>query len=52
MTINEKLYARMYTKTFLRKVHARYYQLPNEELSRAINDFLRKDKIILSSNEH
>ena len=42
MTINEKLYARMYTKTFLRKVHARYYQLPNEELSRAINDFLRK----------
>ena len=36
MNINEKLYARMYTKTFLRKVHARYYQLPNEELSRAI----------------
>ena len=36
MTINEKLYARLYTKTFLRKVHTRYYQLPNEELSRAI----------------
>ena len=41
MTINEKLYARMYTKTFLRKVHARYYQLPNEELSKAINDYLK-----------
>ena len=41
MTINEKLYAKMYTKTFLRKVHARYYQLPNEELSRAINDYLQ-----------
>ena len=41
MTINEKLYARMYTKTFLRKVHARYYQLPNEELSRAISDYLK-----------
>ena len=42
MTINEKLYARMYTKTFLRKVHARYYQLSNEELSRAISEFLKK----------
>lgn len=42
MTINEKLYARMYTKTFLRKVHARYYQLPNEELSRAIRSYLKK----------
>ena len=39
MTINEKLYARMYTKTFLRKVHTRYYQLSNEELSRAISDY-------------
>ena len=39
MTINEKLYARMYTKTFLRKVHAHYYQLPCEELSKAINDY-------------
>ena len=39
MTINEKLYARMYTKTFLRKVHTRYYQLPCEELSCAINDY-------------
>ena len=38
MTINEKLYARMYTKTFLRKVHALYYQLPNEELSRIISN--------------
>ena len=42
MTINEKLYARMYTKTFLRKVHVRYYQLHNEELSRAISDYLKK----------
>ena len=42
MTINEKLYARMYTKTFLRKVHTRYYQLPNEELSKVINDYLKK----------
>ena len=42
MTINEKLYARMYTKTFLRKVPSRYYQLPNEELSRAISEFLKK----------
>ena len=42
MTINEKLYARMYTKTFLRKVHTRYYQLTNEELSRAISDHLKK----------
>lgn len=41
MTINEKLYARMYTKAFLRKVHARYYQLPNEELSQAISDYLK-----------
>ncbi len=41
MTINEKLYARMYTKTFLRKVHARYYQLSNEGLSRAISDYLK-----------
>ena len=39
MSINEKLYARMYTKTFLRKVHARYYQLPNEKLSQVINVF-------------
>ena len=38
MNINEKLYARMYTKTFLRKVHALYYQLPNEELSRIISN--------------
>ena len=36
MTINEKLYARMYTKTFLRKVHKNYARLTNEELSRAI----------------
>ena len=42
MTINEKLYARMYTKTFLRKVHTRYYQLPNEELSREISNYLKK----------
>ena len=42
MTINEKLYARMYTKTFLRKVHTRYYQLPCEELSKTINDYLKK----------
>ena len=41
MTINEKLYARMYTKTFLRKVHARYYQLPNEELSREISNYFK-----------
>ena len=41
MTINEKLYARMYTKTFLRKVHTCYYQLPNEELSQAISDYLK-----------
>ena len=39
MTINEKLYARMYTKTFLRKVHALYYLLSDEELNRAINDY-------------
>ena len=32
----------MYTKTFLRKVHARYYKLPNEELSKVINDYLKK----------
>ena len=44
MTINEKLYARMYTKTFLRKVHARYYQLPNEKLSQAINVFNSSSK--------
>jgi hypothetical protein len=43
MTINEKLYARMYTKIFLRKVHSRYYQLPNEELSRAISVHLKKE---------
>ena len=42
ITINEKLYARMYSKTFLRKVHTYYYQLPNEELSKAINDYLKK----------
>ena len=43
MTINEKLYARIYTKTFLRKVHDRYYQLPNEELSRAVSRYLKKE---------
>ena len=42
MTINEKLYAGMYTKTFLRKLHTRYNQLSNEELSRAINRYLQK----------
>ena len=42
MTINEKLYARMYTKAFLRKVHSRYYQLPNEELSKVISNYLKK----------
>ena len=42
MTINEKLYARMYTKTFLRKGHARYYLLPNEELSKVISNYLKK----------
>ena len=42
MTINEKLYARMYTKTFLRKVHTNFARLPNEELSRAISEFLKK----------
>ncbi|MBQ7402598.1 MAG: hypothetical protein IJW05_04070 [Lentisphaeria bacterium] len=26
----------------LRKVHTRYYQLPNEELSKVINDYLKK----------
>ena len=36
MTINEKLYARMYTKTFLRKVHTNFARLCSEELSRAI----------------
>ena len=41
MTINEKLYARMYTKTFLRKAHTRYYQRPNEELSRAVRGYLK-----------
>ena len=41
MTINEKLYARMYTKTFLRKVYTCYYQLPDEELSRAISVHLK-----------
>ena len=46
MTINEKLYAKMYTKTFLRKVHPHYYQLPNEELSRAINRYLKKSTVI------
>ena len=46
MTINEKLYARMYTKTFLRKVHTPYYQLPNEELSRAISRYLKKSTVI------
>ena len=49
MNINEKLYARMYTKTFLRKVHARYYQLPNEELRRAINRYLKKKSFYLIS---
>ena len=43
MTINEKLYARMYTKTFLRKVHARYYQFPNEELSNVIGNYLKNN---------
>ena len=43
MTINEKLYARMYTKNFLRKVHAHYYKLPNEELSRAVSRYLKKE---------
>ena len=43
MTINEKLYARMYTKTFLRKVHTRYYQLPCEELSGAISVHSKKE---------
>ena len=43
MTINEKLYARMYTKTFLRKVQKNYARLTNEELSRAINDYLKND---------
>ena len=47
MTINEKLYARMYTKTFLRKVHTRYYQLPNEELSRAISNFSKANNSFL-----
>ena len=42
MTINEKLYARMYTKTFLRKVHANFTRLDHEELSRAINGYLKK----------
>ena len=42
MTINEKLYARMYTKTFLCKVHSRYYQLLNEELSKVISNYLKK----------
>ena len=42
MAINEKLYARMYTKTFLRKVHARYYQLLNEELSKVISNYLQR----------
>ena len=36
MTINEKLYARIYTKTFLRKVHTNFARLCSEELSRAI----------------
>ena len=47
MTINEKLYARMYTKTFLRKVHTRYYQLSNEELSRAISNFSKANNSFL-----
>ena len=42
MTVNEKLYAKMYTKKFLRKVHSRYYLLPNEELSQAISLYLQK----------
>ena len=42
MNINEKLYARMYTKTFLRKVHKNYARLPNEELSKVINNYLKK----------
>ena len=43
MTINEKLYARMYTKTFLRKVHTNFARLCNEELSRAISVHLKKE---------
>ena len=50
MSINEKLYARMYTKTFLRKVHARYYQLSNEELSKVINDYSQKNNYLLVFN--
>ena len=50
MTINEKLYARMYTKTFLRKVHARYYLLSNEELSKVINDYSQKNNYLLVFN--
>ena len=46
MTINEKLYARMYTKTFLRKVHTNFARLCNEELSRAINRYLKKSTVI------
>ena len=42
MTINEKLYARMYTKTFLRKVHTCYYKLSSEELSWAICVYLKR----------
>ena len=46
MTINKKLYARMYTKTFLRKVHKNYAWLTNEELSRMINDYLLKNQLL------
>ena len=49
MTINEKLYARMYTKTFLRKVHTNFARLCSEELSRAINRYLKKKSFYLIS---
>ena len=43
MTINEKLYARMYTKTFLRKVYTNFARLCSEELSRAISVHSKKE---------
>lgn len=43
MTINEKLYARMYSKTFLRKVHTNFARFDNEELIRAISVHLKKE---------
>ena len=36
----------MYTKTFLRKVHANFTRLDHEELSRAINRYLKKSTVI------